>query len=81
MESPQEYGITRQRVFVLRIDAMHHFVMIPYRRQTADYIHALRHDFLSGIRSPDHYRVVSYREALLALLTRVRGTSLRKNNT
>ena len=30
MESPQAYGITRQRVFVLRIDAIHHFVMIPY---------------------------------------------------
>ena len=30
MESPQAYGITRQRVSLLRIDAIHHFVMIPY---------------------------------------------------
>ena len=33
MESVAErrYGITRQRVFLLRIDSMHHFVMIPYK--------------------------------------------------
>ena len=30
MESPQAYGITRQRVSLLRIDAIHHFVMISY---------------------------------------------------
>ena len=48
MESPQAYGITRQRVFVLRIDAMHHFVMITYRRQAADYMYALRHDLLGN---------------------------------
>ena len=48
MASPQAYGITRQRVSLLRIDSIHHFVMItykdyaliPYRRQTADFIHA-----------------------------------------
>jgi len=48
MESPagcmesvakRRYGITRQRVFLLRIDYIHHFVMIPYRRQAADFIH------------------------------------------
>ena len=33
MELPQAYGITRQRAFLLRIDAIHHFVMIPYRNK------------------------------------------------
>jgi hypothetical protein len=33
MESPQAYGITRQHAFLLRIDSMHHFVMIPYRNK------------------------------------------------
>ena len=32
------YGITTG-VFLLRIDYIHHFVMIPYRRQAADSIH------------------------------------------
>ena len=48
MESPvgcmesvakRRHGITRQRVFLLRIDYIHHFVLIPYRRQAADFIH------------------------------------------
>ena len=48
MESPagcmesvakRRHGITRQRVFLLRIDYIHHSVMIPYRRQAADFIH------------------------------------------
>ena len=30
MELPQAYDITRRRAFLLRIDAIHHFVMIPY---------------------------------------------------
>ena len=47
MESPagcmesvakRRYGITRQRVFLLRIDYIQHFVLIPYRRQAADSI-------------------------------------------
>ena len=49
MESPagcmesvakRRHGITRQRVFLLRIDYIQHFVLIPYRRQAADFIHA-----------------------------------------
>ena len=31
--------ITRQRVFLLRMDYIQHFVLIPYRRQAADFIH------------------------------------------
>ena len=62
MESPagcmesvakRRHGIARQRVFFLRIDYIHHSVMIPYkavalipyRRQAADFIHAYRRDF------------------------------------
>ena len=30
MESPQAYVITRRRVILLRIDAIHHCVMIPF---------------------------------------------------
>ena len=29
---------------LLRIDYIHHYVMIPYRRQAADFIHAYRRD-------------------------------------
>ena len=55
MESPagcmesvakRRHGITRQRVFLLRIDYIpptvdyiQHYVLIPYRRQAADFIH------------------------------------------
>ncbi len=48
MESPagcmesvakRRHGITRQRVFLLRIDYIHHSVLIPDRRQAADFIH------------------------------------------
>ena len=48
MESPagcmesvakRRHGITRQRVFLLRIDYIQHSVLIPYRRQAADFIH------------------------------------------
>ena len=46
------YGIRRkatawhhaQRVSFLRIDYIQHFVLIPYRRQAADFIHAYRRD-------------------------------------
>ena len=57
MESPagcmesvakRRHGITRQRVFLLRIDYIQHFVMIPYRRQAADFIHAYRRDYIES---------------------------------
>jgi hypothetical protein len=34
---------------LLRIDYIQHFVLIPYRRQAADFIHAYRRDFTSCI--------------------------------
>ena len=34
---------------LLRIDYIQHFVLIPYRRQAADFIHAYRRDFASCI--------------------------------
>ena len=40
--------ITRQRVFLLRIDCIQHFVLIPYRRQAADFIHAYRRDYIES---------------------------------
>ena len=33
---------------LLRIDYIQHFVLIPYRRQAADFIHALRRDFMAS---------------------------------
>ena len=57
MESPagcmesvakRRHGITRQRVFLLRIDYIQHFVLIPYRRQAADFIHAYRRDYIDS---------------------------------
>ena len=57
MESPagcmesvakRRHGITRQRVFLLRIDYIQHFVLIPYRRQAADFIHAYRRDYIES---------------------------------
>ena len=57
MESPagcmesvakRRHGITRQRVFLLRIDYIHHFVLIPYRRQAANFIHAYRRDYIES---------------------------------
>ena len=35
-----------QRVSFLRIDYIQHFVLIPYRRQAADFIHAYRRDYI-----------------------------------
>ena len=35
----QAHGITRLRLFPLRIDYIQHFVLIPYRRLAADFIH------------------------------------------
>ena len=32
----------------LRIDYIHHFVMMPYRRQAADFIHAYRRDYIES---------------------------------
>ena len=50
------YGIRRkatawhhaQRVSFLRIDYIHHSVMIPCRRQAADFIHAYRRDYIES---------------------------------
>jgi hypothetical protein len=44
----RRHGITRQRVFLLRIDYIQHFVLIPYRRQAADFIHAYRRDYIES---------------------------------
>ena len=33
---------------LLRIDYIQHFVMIPYRRQSADFIHAYRRDYIES---------------------------------
>ena len=54
------HGIMRRRASFLRIDYIHHFVMIPskayalipYRRQAADYIHGsavIYHDRTNGL--------------------------------
>ena len=51
------YGIRRKATawhqssacILLRIDYIQHFVLIPYRRQAADFIHAYRRDFTSCI--------------------------------
>ena len=40
MASPQ--------VHFLRIDYIQHFVLIPYRRQAADFIHAYRRDYIES---------------------------------
>ncbi len=45
---PAQYGITRQRVFLLRIDYIQHFVLFPYCRQAADFIHAYRRDYIES---------------------------------
>ena len=37
-----------QRVSFLRIDYIQHFVLIPYRRQAADFIHAYRRDYIES---------------------------------
>ena len=33
---------------LLRIDYIQHFVLIPYRRQAADFIHAYRRDYIES---------------------------------
>ena len=50
------YGIRRKATawhhasacILLRIDYIQHFVLIPYRRQVADFIHAYRRDYIES---------------------------------
>ena len=50
------YGIRRKATawhhasacILLRIDYIQHFVLIPYRRQAADFIHAYRRDYIES---------------------------------
>ena len=80
----RRHGITRQRVFLLRIDYIPHFVMIPYRRQAADFRHAYRRDYIEsyvevldfqglfvflGVKNhPFHHRTFSFLNCLVFLI-------------
>ena len=55
MESPAgEYVIAEgvwhhaSACILLRIDYIQHFVLIPYRRQAADFIHAYQRDYIES---------------------------------
>ena len=48
MESPLGVWHHASACILLRLDYIQHFVLIPYRRQAADFIHAYRRDYIES---------------------------------